>query len=146
MLRRQEEDLRFIPVLQEDLLKAKGDLRRMTLNEEKHTAEFKVVERKMQELQAENTALKAKIAEQQNEIHREDGALDQYERKLLPMEDLQYEFRGYREKGREVEQDTRCMVQTNESLRTELDGLIKKQHDLKSTSEEIKLFVLQREV
>ncbi|KDR07831.1 hypothetical protein L798_02652 [Zootermopsis nevadensis] len=38
------------------------------------------------------------------------------------------------------------MMLTNENLRAELDDLVKKHHDLKTTSEEIKLLVLQREV
>ncbi|KDR22368.1 hypothetical protein L798_01079 [Zootermopsis nevadensis] len=97
-------------------------------------------------MEAEIESLKAKVAEQQNEINRKDGALDQYERKLLYMEALQYEFGTNRQKGREMEEDNRRMMLTNENLRAELDDLVKKHHDLKTTSEEIKLLVLQREV
>jgi hypothetical protein len=97
-------------------------------------------------MESEIESLQEKTAEQQNEINRKDGAPDQYERKFLQMEDLHYEFRTYRQKGRAIEDDIRHMMLMNESLKTKLDDLVKKQHDLKTMSEEIKLFFLEREV
>jgi hypothetical protein len=68
ILRRQEEDLRFIPFLQQDLLKAKEDLLRMTLNKEKHKSEFEILEKRMQEFRSQNRSLKAQISDKGPEL------------------------------------------------------------------------------
>jgi regulator of replication initiation timing len=70
--------------------------------------------------------------------------LSQYERKFSHIKELEYEFRAYKEKGREMEQDTRNIILENESRRMEIQDLRKKQHDTEIRCEEMKLLALHR--
>ncbi|KDR22367.1 uncharacterized protein LOC110826948 [Zootermopsis nevadensis] len=68
----QEEYLRSIQAIQEDLLRAKEDLKLITLNEEEHKSEFETLENRIQEFQSENRLLRAQIPHKDQELLTQD--------------------------------------------------------------------------
>jgi hypothetical protein len=87
-LRHLEEDFQSIPFLQEDLLKAKEDLLRMTLNKEKHKSQFELLEKRMQEFRSQNRSLKAQISEKDPELSYQVCLLWQHEEELRSIPSL----------------------------------------------------------
>jgi hypothetical protein len=119
----------YIALLEEGFVQAEELTQRTCRNEEIKKVVLEVMERKVEQLEAEYGLLKEDVEDQRSEIHRMDAARSQYERERPSTENVHNEIRACEEK--ETEHKPTCEQQRrtpdpmdqphNEDYRTETE-------------------------